>query len=143
MSFQHDAGAYITSRAGITPATTTDGSEQECLWVGHVGFRSAKLVVLCAATLGDAETLTATINWQDATDGSGTAAADYGTPYTATVVQTGTGSAEPVITIELDVDLVTARGFIMAQVTLTPSSTGTLAWGAIYLLSGGEANPVS
>lgn len=130
--------------AGAGDATEVNGS-----WVDRVladvGMaQSAKLVITFTATLAASATLTFAGNFQDATDSSGTGAADYSTAFSATVVATGdSGGSTETGTVEIDVDLSGARQFIRSQITpnLSAGATDTCEWSACLVFYGDHRQP--
>lgn len=149
ISAQRDIGSYLSSVNAliantVTAGTGADGAEQNGLWNSHIGFLSGKLVIAYSATLAQAETLTIAANLQDATALAGTGAADYGDAFAAAVVATGdTGGSTENGTVELNVDLSSARGYVRAQVTPTLSAVGTdtVDLAAILVLGGAAEYP--
>lgn len=147
-------GPYITSRAGgsgsATAAGSGDNTEVDGAWVNRRDttandmFDSAKLVITYRTTLTAAKTLSFAVNIQDATDDSGTGAADYGTALAATVVKTG-ALTDARDTLEFDFDLSGANQFVRAQVTpdLSNTATDTVDWQAVWVFGANKRVPVS
>lgn len=145
-----DIGAYITSRAGGAVSAVAggagDATELDGAWIDRQGFLSAKLVVAYDATLAEGETLSLAANAQDAADGSGTGAADFGTAVADAVVATGgTGGSTERGTVEIDLDLTTARQYIRAQFTpnLSAANTDTARVHAVVILGGADRIPAA
>lgn len=137
-------GSYSRSERQL--GNITAETEQNGLWVSRLGDKgialSAKLIVNYTATLAAGETLSLAGNFQDALDGSGTGAADYGSVVAATVIATGdSGGSTEVGTAEIDVDLSGAREFIRSQVTVSSSASGTLAYSACLVFYGDHRQP--
>jgi len=137
-------GSYSRSERQL--GNITAESEQNGLWVSRLGDKgialSAKLIINYSAVLAAGETLSLAGNFQDALDGDGGSAADYGDAVSATVIATGdSGGSTEVGTAEIDVDLSGAREFIRSQVTVSTSSTGTLAYSAVLVFYGDHRQP--
>jgi len=149
----HDVGSYITSAFGgavsVTGGGSGDASEVSGGWVNRGVKKSAKVILTYTATLAEGETLTLASNVQDATDSSGTGAADYGDSdesYSSAVVATGgTGGSTETGTVEYDIDLAGANGYIQTQFTPTMSATtaDTAVVAATIVLGGADEYPVS
>lgn len=143
-----DIGAQIAGRACAAVAATAggagDAAEVNGQWIDRQGFLSAKLIVAYQGVLGDGDTLSVAANLQDATDGSGTGAADFGTAAADAVRATGGsgGSTERGV-VEIDVDLSGAKQFVRAQFTpnLSAANTDTAILSAVLVLGGAEAIP--
>ena len=147
----HNGGADVRSARALGNQTATaggagDATEVNGAWVsrktttGSIA-QSAKVIVNFTTTLAAAATLKFGANFQDATDSSGTGAADYGDVVAATTAATGgSGGTTETGTFELDVDLGGAREFIRAQITpdLSAGATDTAAWSAVYLFFGDQ-----
>lgn len=150
MTMEKDIGAHITARgceaASATAGGSGDATEVDGQWIDRMGFKSAKLVVTFDATLGDGDTLSIAANLQDATDASGTGAADFGDALADAVVATGgTGGSTEVGAVELDVNLTEANRFVRAQFTpdLSASTTDTAIVAATLVLGGPNRKPAS
>ena len=153
MAQQHDIGSYLTTAFGgavsVTAGGGGDGSEVSGGWIDRQTLGSAKVVLTYTATLAEDETLTLASNVQDATDSSGTGAADYGDSdesYSAAVVATGgTGGSTETGTVEYDVDLFGANQYMQAQFTptLSASGTDTCVVAATIVMSGDDTYPAS
>lgn len=137
-------GSYSRSERQL--GNITAETEQNGLWVSRLGDKgialSAKLIINYTATLAAGETLSLAGNFQDALDGSGTGADDYGALVPATIIATGdSGGSTEVGTVEIDVDLSGAREFIRSQVTVSSSASGTLAYSATLVFYGDHRQP--
>lgn len=143
-----DIGAQIAGRAcaaaTAVAAGTGDATEVSGQWIDRQGFLSAKLIVTYQAVLAEGETISIAANLQDATDSSGTGAADFGTASADAVRATGGsgGSTERGV-VEIDVDLSAARQYVRAQFTpnLSASGTDTAILSAVLVLGGAESIP--
>lgn len=147
----NNAVALIAARFGaagvdVTAGGSGDATEVNCAWIDRRGFASLKAVVTFTTTLAAAATLTFAANLQDASDGSGTGAADFGTALPATVVATGPGGGGTVTgVVELDFDVTGADRYCRLQVTpnLSAANTDVLEFGVTYILAGATDNPIS
>lgn len=149
----HNGGAYSRSafvaiNKTATAAGTGDATEVDGAWVDRkpsdVGvFQSAKLVIPYTASLTADKTLAFGVQFRDATDSSGTGAADYGDAIASTVVASATGTNTG--TVEVDIDLAAAREFVQAQITpdLSATATDTVEWAAVLVLYGADRQPVT
>lgn len=147
----HDVGKLIdTNFGGAVSATAgggADGNEVSGGWVDRGVAKSAKIVLTYTTTLADGETLTLASNLQDASDSSGTDAADYGDTgesYSATVVATGdTGGSTETGTVEYDINLAGADSYVQAQFTptLSASTTDTAVVAATIVTGGFDELP--
>lgn len=153
---KHNGGAFCRSARVLGNQTATaggagDNTEVDGAWIDRIptdagAFHSAKLVINYTTTLAQAATLSFAVQMQDATDSSGTAVADYADAIAATVVSTGdTGGSTNTGTVEVDIDLVAARGFVRAQITpnLSAANTDTAAWSAVMILFGSDRQPLT
>jgi hypothetical protein len=107
----------------------------------HAPAQSAKLVISYSAALAAAATLSFAVQIRDASDAAGTGAAAFGAAIPLTVVKTAVGAATYRDTVEIDIDLTGAKGFIGAQITpdLSAANTDTVAWSAIIVFCGDTA----
>ncbi|BCH33130.1 hypothetical protein MesoLjLc_50600 [Mesorhizobium sp. L-8-10] len=150
----HDGGAFSRSVFQAINKTATAGGSGDATevngdWVDRelasVGRAlSAKLVIAFTAALGQDETLTFAMNFQDATSLAGAGAADFSDAVTATTVATGdSGGSTETGTFEVDIDLSGAKQFIRTQVTpnLSASGTDTCEWSAILMFYGDHRQP--
>ncbi len=146
-----DAGALIAARYGAAGIDATaggagDATEVDGAWIDRRGFSSLKVVIAFTATLAQAATLSIAANLQDASDSSGTGAADHGTALASAVRATGgTGGSTETGVIELDFDLSAADRYVRIQFTpdLSAANTDVAELAAIYVLAGATDNPVS
>jgi hypothetical protein len=157
MSFAdvHNGGAYARSARGsgnnaVTAGGAGDATEVNAAWQSRKGASgialSVKTIVSFTATLAQGATLAFGGNYQDASDGAGAGAADYGDVIAEKVVATGkTGGSTETGTFELDCDLAGAREFIRAQVTpnLSAANTDTAAWHIDYVFFGDQRGPTT
>ncbi len=149
-----DIGAFVTGALGLTPAVITagagddgvevDGPAVDRLALGR-HYLSAKLIVAFEAVLAEGETLSIAANAQDdsQSDFAGTPA-DYGDAFANAVVATGgTGGSTERGTVELPIDLSSARQFIRVQATADLSAVGTdtVAIAAIWVFGGADELP--
>lgn len=145
-AFAHSArgtGNNTATAAGSGDATEVDGAWQSRMSANGVAL-SGKLIISYTATLAAGETLTFAANFQDATDSSGTGAADFGDAVAATTVATGdSGGSTETGTFEIDIDFAGAKEFIRSQVTpnLSASGTDTCAWHMDYVFFGDHRQP--
>lgn len=144
-----DIGAYLRGNFGgaasATAAGAGDNTEVDGPWVDRRGYMSVKLCVGWTATLADTETFSLAYNLQDASDSSGTGAADYGTVVASTVQGTASGAETLTGVAALDIDLQTADRFIRAQHTPDLSAAGvdTSISCAILILGGADDSPAA
>jgi hypothetical protein len=154
MSFQHDVGAYLVGKAGITPAAQTAGATAEIdgLEFDRLGKHSMKVCIEWSATLAEGKTLSLAGTVQDtATSGSGHA--DFiATALATTVVATGgTGGTTETGCTSFDVDFDagdsddTCKRYVRVQITPTCSATqtDTLMIGCVCVLGGADVLPAS
>lgn len=150
-AFQQNAGALLAARyasAGVdvTAGGSGDNTEVNGAWIDRLGFNSVKVVICYTATLAQSATLSFAANLQDASDGSGTGAADFGDALSSTAVSTGgTGGSTNTGVVELDFDVSGADRYVRIQYTpnLSASGTDVAEMGAVYILAGGTSNPVT
>lgn len=150
-----NGGAFARSARGsgataVTAGGTGDATEVNGLWQSRLGDKgialSAKIIVSFTATLAAGETLTFAGNLQDALDGAGAGAQDYGALVAATVVATGdSGGSTETGTFEIDVDLSGAREFVRAQITpnLSRANTDTANYHIDYVFFGDHRQPIT
>lgn len=126
------------SQTGIVSAT--EGSEVNGIWIAKGNRKSVKLIIVATAlNMANGETVTLTGNLQDATDGGGSGAADFGAAIGPTVIDTAPGSGGPhtrTIQFEQVFDVQSARAFLRSQQTLVTSGSATITWAAILELQG-------
>lgn len=149
----YNGGAYCRTARGtgnnaVTAGGSGDAVEVSSLWQAREGDKgiamSAKLIISYTATLAVGETLSFAGNFQDDVAGDGNAAADYGEAFPETIVATGeTGGSTETGTVEIDIDLASARGYIRAQVTpnLSRGATDTAAWHMDLVFFGDHHQP--
>ncbi len=119
----HMGGEFVIAGGG------DDGVEQDGPWVPVKDAANPLrfgigLAVLAKINLGSSETYSLTLNFQDATDGSGTGAADFGTAFPITVIDTG-ATVDGLVATRIHQSLENARAFIRVQYTIT-ISTGSV-----------------
>lgn len=141
----------FASNGAATAGGTGDNVEVNGVWVDRKPadrgpYHSAKVVISFTTTLAAAATLTFAANIQDATDGSGTGAADFGAALAATTVATGPGGGGTVTgTVEMDFDISNAREFLRTQITpnLSAANTDTCSWQAQWIFGGSDRSGAS
>lgn len=151
-----NGGAYCRSarligNTAVTAGGSGDATQVDSAWIDRLPadcgpFHSAKIIISYTATLAAAATLAFAAQFRDATDGSGTGAANYLAAIGSTVVATGpTGGGTVTGTVELDVDLVAAREFFQARITpdLSAANTDTAAFSVVAVLFGGREQPLT
>ena len=155
----HNGGANARSARGSGGLTATaggagDNTVANANWVSRKDDRnkgialSVKLIVSYSAVLAAAATLKFAVNFQDATDGAGTGAAQYpvGESVATTTAAIGPAGGGTVSgTFEVDMDLAGAREFIRAQVTpdLSAGATDTLSFHMDYVFFGEQRGPTT
>jgi len=146
---QRNIGAFLASLnaliANVITATGAAGTEQDGYWNNRKRKLSGVLVISYTAVLGQDETLSIAANLQDATDAAGAGAADYGDAFADAIVATGgAGGSTEIGTVEIDVDLSSANGWVRGQVTptLSAGTVDTVAISAVLVLSGADEYPV-
>lgn len=148
----HNVSAWIKGVLGAAQAAQTAGSEAEVTGVTIDRYalanrcRSAALIVAGRATLTSGKTLAITANFQDSANDSDWT--DYGeTTEVLTAEQVldaaGGALAATAFSVELPINLVTARRYIRAQFTPVFSFTGTDTgeFAAVVILGGAEVMP--
>ena len=147
-ALSRNIGGFIKSVASgavdVVAAGAGDASEDSGAWIDRQGYLSGKLVISYEAVLAATETLSIAANIQDATDSSGTGAADFGTAFANAVVATGqAGGSTERGTVEIDVDLNLANQYLRSQVTpdLSASATDTAIITATFILGGAQELP--
>jgi hypothetical protein len=144
--FTVHASNGTATAGGAGDATEVDGAWVARHQTGKGIAKNAKLVITYDTTLAAAATLSFAVNAQDATDGSGTGAADTINAYAATVVATGPGGGGTVKgTLELDFNLAQWRSHFRSQITpnLSAANTDTVRWQATWVLAGFDRGPAS
>ncbi|HSF40312.1 MAG TPA: hypothetical protein VLT87_11010 [Thermoanaerobaculia bacterium] len=141
----NDFGAYIAGRyaaiSTLTAGGTGDATEVDGEWIDRRGFHSLSVFFIYTSSLTATKTLSLAANLQDASDSSGTGAADFGDAYAATVQATGAGTKIGVK--QLDFDLRMASSHVRIQYTpdLSHTGTDTATVAVLYVLGGAEALP--
>lgn len=127
---------------------TTAETAQDGAWVDRQladkGIAlSAKLVInYSAALLDTSDTITFAVQFQDASDSSGTGVANYEDASGTKTADTANSGGETVTgTAEFDIDLAGADRFIRAQITATALGGGTVAYSATLVLFGDHRQP--
>lgn len=146
-----DFRSEYASNGTATAGGAGDATEVDGAWVDRKpatlgAYHTAKLVISYTTTLAAAATLTFAANIQDATDDSGTGAADFGSALTATTVATGpSGGGTVKGTIEMDFDISNAREFLRSQITpnLSAANTDTCSWQAAWVFGGSDRSGAS
>lgn len=142
-----NGGAYCrTARVlgNTTAETETDGAWVDRQLADYGLAQSAKLVINYSAVLVDGGTLTAAVQFQDASDDDGSDAADFEDAVATTTIDTANSGGETVEdTIEIDIDLSGADRFVRPQITLIGSGGGTVAYSATLALFGDHRQPAS
>lgn len=139
-----NGGAYCRTErvlGNTTAETETDGAWIDREASGKGIALSAKLVVNYSAVLVDGGTLDLAVTFRDASDSSGTGAADLWTMSSTTVDTANSGGETVTGTAEIDVDLSEADQFVQAQITLVGSGGGTVAYSASLVLFGDHRQP--
>lgn len=152
-----DGGAYARTafqaiNKTAAAAGSGDNTEVDGAWVsrkvatGENGelAMSAKLVITYTTTLTAAATLSFGLNFQDSPTASG--GDDYGAVVGKTVVATGpSGGGTVTGTVEVDVDLASAREYIRAQITpdLSAGSADSAEWSAALVFFGDGRVPAT
>ncbi len=150
----YNSGADFRAAFGdmvlVTAGGAGDNTEANGEWVDRKDLTdgiamSAKLVFVLEATLAAAANMTLLANFQDATDASGTGAADYGTPFPVTTVLASTPGGTVFTVVEIDVNLSSAREFVRIQFTpnLSAANTDTARCAAVWLFGGAQRGPTS
>lgn len=130
---------YATAGVDVAAGSAGDATEVNGAWIDRLGFASLKVVIVYTTTLTAAATLSIAANMQDASDSSGTGAADFGDALTSTVQATGeSGGSTETGVVELDIDLSAADQFVRVQFTpdLSAAGTDTAELSAVYLVLG-------
>lgn len=129
--------AYAAAAVDVTAGGSGDNTEVNTAWIAKGSSEGIAFAVAFTATLGAGATLTISGNLQDATDASGTGAADHGTAVAATVVATGGagGSTETGVAV-FDFDVGGADAFARLQFTpdLSRANTDTAEITAIAMI---------
>lgn len=146
ISRMRDGGAFckavaLTQNNALTAGGSGDATEVDSGWINVAGYQSCKLVIQAKSSIASAKALNMTAALKDATDGSGTGSATFGTGVTAKQMD-GPGT-NTLSAMELDYDLRGARGYIQANLTpdLTATSTDTSNFSAVLILFGAQEDP--
>jgi len=140
------AARYASAGVDVTAAGSGDATEVDGAWIDRRNYTSMKAVIVYTTTLQSGETLSVAANLQDASDSSGTGAADFGDALTSTVQATGeSGGSTETGVVELDFDLSAADRYVRLQFTpdLSASGTDTAELAAVYIIGGSNENPVT
>lgn len=147
----HDIGAcldavYCAAEVDVTAGGSGDATEVNGAWISVADRMSIKVLLPFTATLGAGETISFAANLQEASDISGTGAADFGDAVAATVVATGEsgGSTEKGV-VELDFDVSQTDGFVRVQFTpdMSRANTDTAKIQSAYVRGGASVNPIT
>ena len=143
MTILRNIGAYL--RTVFAGYSTTADSAVAGAWVDRFSVASPKslplsgvLVCSYSTTLASGETLTVSGKIEDATSNAGAGAADYQTIGSAVVATGPNGGGTVTGTVEVDINLSTARQFIRPTLTLATSSTGTVAFTQTFIFAAGD-----
>lgn len=108
---------------------TTVDSEVNGAWMARGAVTRVKVIVHWrSANLANSEVVSLALNLQDATDGAGAGAADFGTPIAGVTLYTAPGSGGPhtvEAVYETIIDVAAARAFLREQHTVTTSAAAT------------------
>lgn len=157
-AFQRDAGAYMTGKFALVPATITAGAGNDGVEVDGSAIDrlfdydpplSGTLFIPYRATLSSGVTLTIAANLQHGPSSTGpwtdvTAPGTTDTDAISSVVATGTSAGSVFSDVaELQCDLSQCDQYVRAQVTATLSSTATdtVALAAVLALAGFQNLP--
>ena len=155
-----NVGAYINGLFGgiasVTAAGTGDATEVDSGFQSVKGYQTVAVVISYKAVLAQDETLSIAANVQDASDASGTGAADWGASLANAVVATGgTGGSTEYGSVVLDIDLLggtqagadgtCADEFLQCQWTpdLSASGTDTAEISAVMVVAGADEDPAN
>lgn len=137
---------YASAGVDVTAGGAGDATEVNGAWIDRRGFQSVKVVIVYTTTLAAAATLSIAANLQDASDSSGTGAADFGDAYASAVQATGeSGGSTETGVVELDFDVSAADRYIRIQFTpnLSASGTDVAEIAAVYIVGGSADQPVT
>lgn len=129
----------VDTSVAVSIGSQTVDAEVNGHWSAKGVSRTVKVIVAFESNaLANGETVTLTLNLQDATDIAGTAAADFGSVVGPVVLATAVGAVAVYGQHEVDVDILTARAFLRAQATLATSAAGTMkGWTVTLQYQGG------
>lgn len=137
--------AYGAANTAVTAGGSGDATEVDGAWVDLEDAEGLTFLIGFTATLGADETLTIAANLQDATDSSGTGAADVtGSAISATTVATGGsgGTTETgVAMIQIDAQKMRQFGRVQFTPNLSRANTDTAALSAVAIRSGAKILP--
>jgi hypothetical protein len=140
-----DSGAYIAGRYGATGTLTAagagDNTEVNGDWIDRTGFQSLTVFLGYTSSLTAAKTLSLAANLQDATDTSGTGAADFGDAYASAVQATGAGTKTGVRKLTFNLHMASSHVRIQFTPDLSHTGTDTATVWVIYVLGGAETLP--
>lgn len=136
MSTLKHAPSKAAGKRGLSPEDASAGTASGP-WIDRTGFQSAKLTGILGAISGSPSAASATFNLQDASDDSGTGAADFGDALTAL------DSADSVANGNFD--LSGAKQFVRVQcdVAFTGGSSPSALIAAALTLMGAVEPPTS
>lgn len=122
---------------------TTVDAEVNGAWIARPGrVRRVKAIVHWrSANLANAEVVALALNLQDATDASGSGAADFGSAVSVPALYTAPGSGGPhavEAVSEYVFDVAAARAFLRTQQTLSTSAAATATWSVALELEGDD-----
>lgn len=122
--------------AGLSLISATVDTEVDGAWIA-VPANSKQIVAVSIweGVLAASETLTPTWNLQDATDSSGTGAADFGAAQTPGVVATGAGTFRGTTIVAFPTIVPAIRSHARMQHTLTTSAAGTVLGAGLLLFN--------
>lgn len=150
----YNSGADFRAAFGdmvtVTAGGAGDNTEANGDWVsrkdadGSIAM-SAKCILVIEGTLAATQSLSLLANFQDAADGAGAGAADYGTPFPVTTVLSSTPGGTLGTVVELDVNFSSAREFVRIQFTpnLSAGATDTARIAVVWCFGGQQRGPAS
>jgi uncharacterized phage protein gp47/JayE len=119
---------------------TTVDAEVNGAWIARGAVKRVRVVVHWRSTdLANGEVVSLALNLQDATDGAGAGAADFGSAVSAPALFTAPGAGAPhtaEAVSEHVFDLSTARAFLRSQQTLATSAAATATWSVTLQMEG-------
>lgn len=128
--------ASFAAYAEAVAAGTGDATEVNGGWVDRRGRDSVAVFIAYRGVLTAAATLSIAANLQDAVDGAGTGAADFGAALANAVRATGAGGGSTETgTLKISFDLTAARRYIRLQMTpdLSAGATDTARVSAMFV----------
>lgn len=137
------AAAYAVAETDVTAAGTGDATEVSTAWIDVTECESVVFALAYTTTLADTESLSISGNLQEATDASGTGAADYGDAIASTTIVTSSGGTTETGVMFAAFDVSATDGFVRFQFTpnLSASGTDTAKIQCLALLGGHKQNP--